>query len=138
MCHSSGASLSIETKNSVVMRKEDNGGTSALVLGFQTSQILDGNELILVTSTVNRRESMMHILRESMRMLLDDLKLFCTARFGDRTMKNMELKRFALLSSYHFDLPDERNIIQHDPSIYRSCSHCLSAIKIFRQRKRTR
>lgn len=71
--HSFTAFLSVQTRRSECIRDIDIGRSLESVYGYSTSQVLEAGEMIPVMSGVRGRERIMHILHESMRLVLDDL-----------------------------------------------------------------
>lgn len=95
--HNLVAFHSVQTENSEGVRNTDIGEPREAVYGYFTFQVLHAGEMILVTSGMEGKERKIRILREFMRMDLDDLESSGTAGCDARLSSNVYVDCFRIL-----------------------------------------
>lgn len=120
-----------ETENSESMTKADIGGLRKSLYCYSMLHVLNGEELILLTSDTEGRERTMETLHKSTHMARNDLESTCTAGFHDILKSSMGLNCFTTLASYCCDIPEGNNIgwIRHGLSVRRPCLRSLSVME---------
>lgn len=110
------------------------------VYRYSTSQILDTEDSIHVTSGAGWRERKMLILHRSMRMVLDEQGPSCKVTSDSKTRNTVELSFFPILASYCCDIPEGKGIsaIRHCLFVQKPSVRCLSTMKDIRQRRCTK
>lgn len=128
--HSLESFLSVKTGNSGRIRKTDTGCTGELIYIYFTSQILEAEELVRVTSGTEGRERDMCTLHQSLRMVLVGLESICTAKLHVRSKSNRVLSCSSIRASYCCDFREDRIVtrIRHELSVRRSYVRFLSTI----------